>query len=56
MKRATLRNKTSKDRMEGNRKMHVSKRNHCILLSRKTKSKTKYYGNLNEKSVNNKTF
>ena len=54
MKRATLRNKTSKDRMEGNRKMHVSKRNYCILLSRKTKRE--YYGNLNEKSLNNKTF
>ena len=50
-----LRNKFLKDRSEENKKKYSKQRNYCVSLLRK--SKLNYFGNLNEKNINdNKTF
>ena len=55
MKRTRLRNKFLKDRSEENKKKYSKQRNYCVSLLRKSKSD--YFGNLNEKNINdNKTF
>ena len=53
--RTRLRNKFLKDRSEENKKKYSKERNYCVSLLRKSKSD--YFGNLNEKNINdNKTF
>ena len=55
MTRTRLRNKFLKDRSEENKKKYSKQRNYCVSLLRKSKSN--YFGNLNEKNINdNKTF
>ena len=55
MRRTRLRNKFLKDRSEENKKKYSKQRNYCVSLLRKSKSD--YFGNLNEKNINdNKTF
>ena len=55
MTRTRLRNKFLKDRSEENKKKYSKQRNYCVSLLRKSKSD--YFGNLNEKNINdNKTF
>ena len=50
-----LRNEFLKDRSEENKKKYSKQRNYCVSLLRK--SKLNYFGNLNEKNINdNKTF
>ena len=52
MTRALLRNKFLKDRSEENKKKYSKQRNYCVSLLRKSKSD--YFGNLNEKNINDK--
>ena len=47
MTRARLRNNFLKDRSEENKRMYSNQRNYCVSLLRKSKSE--YFGNLNEK-------
>ena len=55
MTKTRLRNKLLKDRSEENKKKYSKQRNYCVSLLRKSKSD--YFGNLNEKNINdNKTF
>ena len=55
MIRTRIRNKFLKDRREENKKKYSKQRNHCVSLLRKPKSD--YFGNLNEKNINdNKTI
>ena len=55
MARTRLRNKFLKDRSEENKKKYSKQRNYCVSLLRKSKSN--YFRNLNEKSINdNKAF
>ena len=55
MTRTRLRNKFLKDRSEENKKKYSKQRNYCASLLRKSKST--FFGNLNEKNINdNKTF
>ena len=55
MTRTRLRNKFLKDRSEENKKKYSKQRNYCVSLLRKSKSN--YFGNLNDKNINdNKTF
>ena len=55
MTRTRLRSKFLKDRSEENKKKYSKQRNYCVSLLRKSKSD--YFGNLNEKDINdNKTF
>ena len=55
MIRTRIRNKFLKDRREENKKKYSKQRNYCVSLLRKPKSD--YFGNLNEKNINdNKTF
>ena len=55
MTRTRLRNKFLKDRIEETKKKCSKQRNYCVSLLRK--SKLDYFGNLNEKDINeNKTF
>ena len=51
-----IRNKFLKDKSEKkNKKKYSKQRNYCVSLLRKSKSD--YFGNLNEKNINeNKTF
>ena len=52
MTRTRLRNKFLKDRSEENKKKYSKQRNYCVSLLRKSKSD--YFGNLNEKNINDK--
>ena len=52
MTRTQLRNKFLKDRSEGNKNKYSKQRNYCVSLLRKSKSD--YFGNLNEKNINDK--
>ena len=55
MTRTRLRNKFLKDRNEGNKKQYLKQHNYCVPLLRKSKSD--YFGNLNEKNISDtKTF
>ena len=55
MIRSRLRNKYLNDKSEENRLLYTQQRNKCVSLLRKTK--TNYYGNLNEKDItDNKKF
>ena len=55
MIRTRIRNKFLKDRREENKKKYSKQRNYCVSLLRKPKSD--YFGNLNEKNINdNKTI
>ena len=55
MTRARLRNKFLRERSEENKKKNSKQRNYCVSLLRKSKSD--YFGNLNDKNINdNKTF
>ena len=55
MTRSRLRNKFLKGRSEENKKKYSKQCNYCVSLLRKSKSD--YFGNLNEKNINdNKTF
>ena len=55
MTRTRLRNNFLKDRSEVNKRKYSKQRNYCVSLLRKSKSE--YFGNLNEKKIgNNKTF
>ena len=55
MIRSKLRNKYLNDKSEENRLLYTQQRNKCVSLLRKTK--TNYYGNLNEKDIiDNKNF
>ena len=55
MIRTRIRNKFLKDRREENKKEYSKQRNYCVSLLRKPKSD--YFGNLNEKNINdNKTI
>ena len=55
MTRTSVRNRFFKKRTEENKTSYAKQRNYCVSLLRKTKSK--YYGNLNEKDVtDNKMF
>ena len=55
MTRTRLRNKFLRDRSEENKKKYSKQRNYYVSLLRKSKSD--YFGNLNEKNINdNKTF
>ena len=55
MTRARLGDKFLKDRSEENKKKYSKQRNYCVSLLRKSKSN--YFGNLNDKNINdNKTF
>ena len=47
MKRTKLRNNFLKDKTEENITWYASQRNYCVSLLKKTK--TEYFGNLNEK-------
>ena len=49
MIRSRLRNKYLNDKSEENRLLYTQQRNKCVSLLRKTK--TNYYGNLNEKDI-----
>ena len=50
MTKTRLRNKFLKDRSEENKKKYSKQRNYCVSLLRKSKSD--YFGNLNEKNNN----
>ena len=53
--RTRLRNNFLKDRSEENKRTYSKQRNYCVSLLRKSKSE--YFGNLNEKKISdNKTF
>ena len=55
MTRTRRRNKFLKNRSEENKKRYSKQRNYCVSLLRKSKSD--YFGNRNEKNINdNKTF
>ena len=55
MTRTRLRNNFLKDRSEENKRKYSKQRNYCVSLLRKSKSD--YFGNLNEKNISdNKTF
>ena len=54
MRKTRLRNKFLKDRSEENKKKYSKQRNYCVSLLRKSKSD--YFGNLNEKNINNILF
>ena len=55
MTRSRLRNMYLKNRSDNNKREYNKQRNYCVSLLRKTK--TKYYGNLNEKDLtDNKQF
>ena len=55
MTRTRLRNNILKDRSEENKRKYSKQRNYCVSLLRKSKSD--YFGNLNEKNISdNKTF
>ena len=54
MTKTRLRNKFLKDRSEENKKKYSKQRNYCVSLLRKSKSD--YFGNLNEKNINNILF
>ena len=54
MTRSRLRNKFLKGRSEENKKKYSKQCNYCVSLLRKSKSD--YFGNLNEKVINDKTF
>ena len=55
MRRRRLRNKFLKGRGEENKKKYSEQCNYCVSLLRKSKSD--YFGYLNEKNINhNKTF
>ena len=55
MTRTRLRSKFLKDRSEENKKKYSKQRNYCVSLLRKSKSN--YFGNLNEKDIDDsKTF
>ena len=49
MIRSRLRNKYLNNKSEENRLLYTQQRNKCVSLLRKTK--TNYYGNLNEKDI-----
>ena len=54
-KRTRLRNKFLKDKSDENKQKYSKQRNYCVPLLRKSKSD--YFGNLNEESINeSKTF
>ena len=55
MTRTRLRNNFLKDRSEENKRKYSKQRNYCVSLL--TKSKSEYFGNLNEKKISdNKRF
>ena len=55
MTRARLRNNFLKDRSEVNKRKYSKQHNYCVSLPRKSKSE--YFGNLNEKKIgDNKTL
>ena len=55
MTRTQLRKNFLKDRNEENRKWYLKQHNYCVSLLRKSKSD--YFGNLNEKNISDtKTF
>ena len=55
MTRTRLRNNFLNDRSEVNKRKYSKQRNSCVSLLRKSKSE--YFGNLNEKKIgDNKTF
>ena len=55
MTRTRLRNNFLKDRSEENKRKYSKQRNYCVSLL--TKSKSEYFGNLNEKKIiDNKKF